>query len=335
MVDFEQKLNLLKDVLEGKKVLSDIDSNDILRYNFLSSIINSSKKNTEQLIKAYLSSETIKAGLRKLHNQILDDHHPRQSFGPGTFEGLQGQLNCVILTKQVIEEKLRWSVPQTVKNINYNILYKYKLRCTKTCFKHLYELIMACYPEEELKPYYFKKASKIWFNDDGGMIEEVVKEAIREFVGVLTNPKDVHKYKIKHLPTWINYKMFREPLLPYETNLSYMLNACFGNSHIKAIMFVYPELNLKPYYFSNVPNKYWSGEEGLKHAKEVMQELMDILTNPRGDYRLSKEEVKEIFKFKTYGKPILPYKKNLRGMLQIIFKNSPSAPFELLLESEE
>ncbi len=270
-----------------------------------------------------------------LHNQVLDDRHPRQSFGPGTFEGLQGELNCMMLTRQVIEEKLKWSLPQVVKKINYEILYSYKLRCTKTCFKHLYDLIMACYPEENLKPYYFKKASKVWFEENGEMKQTMVKEAIREFIDVLTHPKGRYKYKIKHLPRWMNYKMFRKPILPYETNLSYMLNACFGNSHIKAIMFAYPELKLKPYYFANVPNKYWSGEEGMKHAKEVMDELMDILTNPKGDYRLSKEEVKEIFRFKTYGKPILPYKKNLRGMLQTIFKNSPSAPFELLMESEK
>ncbi|MBU1201949.1 MAG: hypothetical protein KJ583_00525 [Nanoarchaeota archaeon] len=330
----QEKEVFLEELLNEKKEIDNSLAKTLIREDILSRIIEKNPLKKELLIKKYLNNKTIKNTLAKIHQEVMDDYSKRQTFGPGTFSGLQGQLNCIILTKRVIEEELKWSISEVIQKINYKTLYKYKLRCTKTCFTHLHELIISSYPDANLKPYYFKKASNVWIDKNGQKNEVLIKEAIREFINVLTNPKGKYKYKFKELPKWVNYKLFRMPLLPHNTNLSYLLNSCFGNSHIKAVMYTYPELNLKPYYFSNVPNKYWSGEDGLKHAKELLVELMDILTNPKGKYKLTKEEVVRIFKFKTYGKPILPYKKNLRGMLQIIFKNSPSAPFKLVLAEQ-
>jgi len=325
-----KKTDFLQNLLAGEsKDLNEKVISEVIRGDILSDLIKSNPLKKEFFKKKYLSNFNIKKILFKIHDEVISEHNDRQTFGPGTFTGYQGKLNCIILTKRVIEDKLNWSLFDVVQNINYKILYKYNLRCSKSCFDHLYNLIMDCYPDADLKPYYFKKASNVWFDKNGQKNELMIKEAIREFVSVLSNPKGKYKYKLKELPRWINYKLFREPVLPYDTNLSYLLSSCFGNSHIKAIMFTYPELNLKPYYFSNVPNKYWSGEKGMEHAKELMSELLEILTNPKGKYKLSKEEVKEIFKFKTFGKPLLPYKKNMRGMLQTVFKNSPSAPFKL------
>ncbi len=336
MVSPIKKTQILNDLLDGKTSnVSNKVLNLIIRENVLS-LLMVEKPGKEILLKEkYLNNNSIKQELVRIHEEILSDTNLRQTFGPGTFQGLQGKLNCIILTKRVIEEKLNWSLFDVVQKINYRVLYKYKLRCTKSCFTHLYQLIMNCYPDAELKPYYFKKASNIWLNKAGDLNKELITEAMREFISVLTNSKGKYKYKLKEMPRWVNYKLFRLPILPYETNLSYLLSSCFGNSHIKAIMFTYPEMKLKPYYFSNVPNKYWSGDKGKVHAKELMTELMTILTNPKGKYKLSNDEVKDIFKFKTYGKPLLPYKKNLRGMLQTVFKNSPSAPFKLLMEDTD
>lgn len=318
----------LHKLLYGNQKPQNMDK--LLRYDLLTVLAKQEALNKEALKQKYLSHPQIQTSLIKIYGDVLNENKQRQTFGPGTFVGLQGKLNCIILTKYVIENKLEWSLAEVVQKISYKTLYKYKLRCTKSCFNHIYDLIMACYLEADLKPYYFKKASHVWVDEEGNKNKELIKQAIREFVSVLTDPKGNHKHKLKNIPRWINYKMFRKSILPYNTNLSYMLSKCFGNSHIKAIMFAYPELNLKPYYFANVPNNYWSGEEGMKHAKEVMKELMTILTDPKGKYKLSREEVKDIFKFKTYEKPLLPYRKNMRGMLQTLFNNSPTEPFKLL-----
>lgn len=329
----DKRLLRLKAILVNDKKLTELDKiNEVLRFDLLSEILKNETSDKQQiLINKYLSNEIIRTCLIKIHSDISDDKKSRITFGPGTFIGLQGRLNCIILTQYIIKDKLKWSLVDVVNKVSYKVLYSYKLRCSKSCFDHIYELIMSCYPNSNLKSYYFKKASHVWYDEEEKKDYAIIKEAIREFVSALTNPKGKYKYKLKNLPQWINYKLFREPVLPYDTNLSYMLSYCFGNSHIKAIMFAYPELNLKPYYFSNVPNNYWSGKDGLTNAKEVMVELMEILTNPNGQYKLSEGEVVKIFKFKTYGKPILPYRKNMRGMLQTLFKNSPSSPFKLVI----
>ncbi len=329
MVFLKENVKLLEEILFYNKISSDKIIRILLRNDILSKI----KRKSSDLNREYQKNELIKNVLVGIHNEILDENNKRKTFAPGTFQGIQGKLNCIILTKNFIKNK-KWSLAEVMNNLNYRILYKYKLRCSKTCFKHLYKLIKECYPNENLKPYYFKKATHIWVDKYGHKNNELIKDAIREFIEVFMNQKGQYKYKLKNLPCWINYKMFREPMLPYGVNLSYMLGICFKNSHIKAIMFAYPELNLKPYYFSNVPNKYWSGKKGLENAREVMVELMDILTNPKGSYNLSKEEILQIFKFKTYSKPLLPYRKNLRGMLQTIFNNSPSAPFKILINNQ-
>ena len=109
-----------------------------------------------------------------------------------------------------------------------------------------------------------------------------------------------------------------------------MLNFCYKNSAVNAIINSYPELKLKPYYFKNAPDKYWRGEEGKKHAIEASKELVDILTDPNGKYRWTMKEVFEYIKYTSYFKPILPFGAKLSGMLQVCFKNSPSAPLRMV-----
>ena len=222
----------------------------------------------EKYKQRYLQSDIVRNTLFEIYEEFNHPMNPRKTFGSGTFIGLQGKLNCIILTKYVIEHKLKWGIGEVLDRISYKVLYQHHLRCAKQCFDHIRDLIINAYPDKNLKLYYFKLSQRIWFDENGNINKELVKEAIIELISILTNPKGKYKLPLNTMPRWVNYKLFQKKILPYHRNLSYMLNACFKNSPIDAIIFAYPDLKLKPYYFSNAPNKYWSGEQGKKHAFE-------------------------------------------------------------------
>ncbi|NTV24040.1 MAG: hypothetical protein HGA85_06760 [Nanoarchaeota archaeon] len=274
----------------------------------------------------YLRSQNV----RKALVEIYDEVRAGKSFSPGIFVGTQGKLNCAILSRHVMENILGWDFSESVTKVNYKTLYEYNLRCSKSCFVSLYELLRYAYPEIALKPYYFKRHRDAWMKE-GTLDKALAKEAIRELVGRLIE-KDKKK-KVRTIPQWISYRHFQKPVLPHGATLSYLLNRYFDNSPAKAIIFAYPELELKPHYFKYVPKGFWQGRRGKSNARKIMLEVIGRLTDPEGAYKMSKEEVVKVMKFRTYGKPILPYGKRLSGMLQSLFNNSPQEPLELVAES--
>jgi len=281
----------------------------------------------------YLNSYAVKKVLVNQYEEIISGN--RKNFSPGTFMGFQGKINCSIITKHVIEERLGFDFSRSVHELSYKLLYQNHLRCTKHCFDSIYDLLIFIYPERKLKPYYFKKHKNVWLNSDGSINQNLCREAIREFVGILTDRKGKYGFKLKSIPKWINYKLFQKKILPYGASLSYMLNFCFSNSPINAIIFAYPELRLKPHYFNQVPKGYWKGDKGIDRAREVMNELYKRLTDKKGLYKLSNQEFKDLMKYKTYHKPVMPYGKNLGGMLQSLFDNSPQKALNLVDVSRE
>ena len=240
-----------------------------------------------------------------------------------------------LLTRYVLEEKLRWGIGEVMQSLSYRLLYKHHLRCSKKCFHHISDLVMMAYPEKKLKPYYFNRVRGIWREEKGRLKRDLVRESLREFISILTDPNGKYRYKIKSLPRWVSYRLFQRKVLPYGRNLSYLLNHAFKNSPIEAILFAYPELKLKPYHFASVPNRYWSGEKGREHALEAINELVQVLTNPEGQFNFTLEELFQKVKYTTYHKRhILPHGANLSGMLHVLFKNSPTAPLKFLLEQQ-
>jgi hypothetical protein len=279
----------------------------------------------------YRTNLQIKEVLIEMYEEI--NNKERKTFSPGIFMGFQGKMNSVILARYLFEEKLNWGLSTTVRNLNKDLLDKNNLRTVRNCFDHIYELVIACYPDKELKPYYFKNARGIWHDKKGKINYELVHEAIREFITALVDPKGKfgkYKHNMKKMPQWISYQLFQKPVLPFDNNLSYMLNYVYKNSAVNAIIHSYPELKLKPYYFRNAPDKYWRGEAGKKHAIEAAKEFVDILTDPKGKYKWSMNEVFQYIKYTSYFKPILPFGAKLSGMLQVCFKNSPSAPIRMV-----
>jgi len=125
---------------------------------------------------------------------------------------------------------------------------------------------------------------------------------------------------LKNIPQWIKYNHFTENILPYDANLSYMLHVCFDNSPGRAVMFAFPDLNLEPHYFSNVPKGYWQNKENVK---AVSKEFLEILTNKEGKYRFTEEELQQYLTPKLYAKPILPFRKKLNGLLVKGLGNDP------------
>ena len=276
----------------------------------------------EQYISLYLESGVIQSLLVSILKEFENRHNSRKSFGPGMFVGEQGRLNCIILTKYVLEEKLRMSFAEVMQKTSFKLLYENRLRCAKVCFRHLADLIIACYPETKLKPYYFMNYRGMWFDAERQFKEDLAKEALREFVSILIKNDRTRKHKLKDIPRWLSFRMFQQQLLPYNRSLSYLLNLRFGNSHIKAAMFAFPELHLKPHYFRHVPRGYWKGAKGKNRAQKVVQEFVGILSDPNGKYKFSRKEALKLVKFTTLQKPVLPFRKRLGGMLRVVYGNS-------------
>ena len=159
----------------------------------------------------------------KIRNSLIGIYHElvskkRKSFTPGTFIGQQGKINSQILTKYVLEIVLKWDFAETVHKISYNILYKNHLRSVKQCYSNLYELLTDIYPGKKFKPYYFKKYKNIWLDKNNNLNEDLIREAIYEFVNILI--KKNSKYKLKNISKWMNYKLFQKKILPYNASLS-------------------------------------------------------------------------------------------------------------------
>ena len=109
--------------------------NNLLTNNKLQDICD--KFPEKKLEIKYLNSLAIK-------NQILNQYNDiklgkRKIFSPGIFIGIQGKLNCLIVTKHVIENELKWDYSDIVQKINYKILYKHHLRSVKQVFSNLYD----------------------------------------------------------------------------------------------------------------------------------------------------------------------------------------------------
>ena len=296
-------------------------------------------KQEEVLIKKYKESRIIKTILVEMYQEILDGK--RKTFPQALFKGFQGKLNCCILFKYIFTEKLNWSFNKLMKEIDKKTVVKHKLRSIYLCYPNMFSLIKETFPEKNIKPYYLSKAKNIWQLNGGSINEQLVKEAVEELVSTVisnnnssnNNKNNINnsnnnnatttnsnKYSLKNIPQWIKYNHFTENILPYDANLSYMLHVCFDNSPGRAVMFAFPDLNLEPHYFSNVPKGYWQNKENVK---AVSKEFLEILTNKEGKYRFTEEELQQYLTPKLYAKPILPFRKKLNGLLVKGLGNDP------------
>ena len=303
----------------------------------LSDLIGRAPSRSQEYVSLYRSSPYIRELLIAVHREFSGDARAggtvagsrRKSFGPGMFTGEQGRLNCVILTRYVLEERLGMSFAEVMQTVSFRLLYKERLRCAKVCFSHLAELLIATYPEKDLKPYYFKNYRGMWYAK-GRFRDDLAREALCEFVDILVRSDRSRRRTLKSLPRWLTFRMFQEQLLPYGRSLSYLLGVRFRNSHIDAVMFAYPELKLRPHYFRHVPRRYWQGPAGKARAREAIQEFMDILTDRKGKYKFTRDEALKLVRFTTLQKPVLPFRKRLGGMLRVVYANSaPAARREL------
>ncbi len=302
--------------------------NDIIRDDLLLTLIEAHPiKEQELIIKRYKNSHVIKTILSNLYEELLADK--RKAFPPGTFKGLQGRLNSAILFKYVFVDKLGWNLRKIITELDKKTLYQHKLRSVFQCYPNIYELMKESFPEGHIKPYYFTKIKNIWKNKNkhspSTLNETLIREAITELVTILTDRGGQYRYSFKQLPQWIRYQHFQKKILPYGANLSYLLETCFNNSPIKAIMFAYPQLGLQPHYFSNVPKGYWKKKENVD---KVRTELLKTLTHPKGKFQFTEDELRKFLTFTFYQKPLLPYRKKVSGLLRQGFNNDPKQLLE-------
>lgn len=100
-----------------------------------------------------------------------------------------------------------------------------------------------------------------------------------------------------------------------DNKLCGMLHKVFANSNIQAIMVTYPEV-FRITEFRRVPNKYWKGEDGRKHAIAETRYLFEVEMGLTGD------DLIDFIRRDLNGETLSD--NNLLGMLGIVYKGKGS-----------
>jgi len=185
----------------------------------------------------------------------------------------------------------------------------------------------------ELKPYHFTRCARhTWTNPDGSKNNELAKEATRELVEILM---ENNNWGLEDIPKNITGLHFEEYLLPFNANLSGMLQHVYNASPSEAIIDTFQtlpwngkEVKLKPYYFLMSPSNTWVNKDGTKNyelAREATRELVNLLTDPTGDFKWKLEDVPSKINLDKFNQYLLPFNTNLSGMIHKVYNTSPQA----------
>ncbi len=132
---------------------------------------------------------------------------------------------------------------------------------SKAGYSTLADAIIDTYPELKLKPWEFRKGG-VWIGERGKqMAVKAVRWLVEERFGLSPQSND-----FRGQVTRINARHF------FAVGLASMLQA---HSHIEAIIFAYPELDLNERDFPRLRRNTWTGERSLQRGMNDVRSLVE------------------------------------------------------------
>lgn len=184
----------------------------------------------------------------EVYKMVLDGSLKQFPFGFWKHQNKYANAREVL--QYYIEDIQCWSLEEAIKNINNKDLSKYKLKGMMCLLFNdsPYLALKNAYPNEIIKPWFFKPTPKyIWEND------ETVKEALNWLFF------EELKYTEKDITSKLNTYSFKIVDFPS------LLSIRFDNSPFKALNFLFPD-KYKPWEMACVGNNFWKDENNIKSA---------------------------------------------------------------------
>lgn len=305
---YTDNISSLEQVLEKQQPEHQYDLSE--RIHFVTSdefdgVWYAASSDDERSILSEQYKEVLGPVIVSLYEDILDG--TRKKFPDGTFKGEHGVLNSEVLVRSKVEKE--GLTEDDMLNLPATYFSKQKLaRAILTLNNSHVQALIAAFPELKLKPYYFRSVPQSYWKGRQG--KKHAREATREFYSILNWSADEIIKKT-------TAETFDLNILPFGANLESMLSHVYGGSPIDAVIGAFPELNLKPHYFPVVPQSYWKGRKGKRHAKEATRELFERLG-------WDIEQIVNNTNQKVFLEGNMPFDSNLSGMLNA-FNKSPIA----------
>lgn len=315
-----------------------------------------------------------------LYEDVYQKH--RHAFPPHFFIGKEGMCYAAVITRYVLEQKVKWNREQICSSISHGFFARYRLAgMLNTYFKKsIFAALDNAYPGE-FHPWEIVHARRMLFIGPFGhqmarravhwMVFEKLKFTEHDLNKITVKTfshhglgdmlynvyqgspllalqdagmYSYHPWEMQHTPNgywkgevglthaveavkWLVEEKLRVPIdeIPSrirfrhfaESGLGTMIKSVFNGSPFQAMDAAYPG-QFKKWQFSCVGKGYWSGEDGLQHAKEAMAWLIhDKLKITVAEIPL----VIGVQTFKQYG---------LYGMFTKLFNRSVTKALDVL-----
>ncbi len=190
----------------------------------------------------------------------------RRRFPNNFFHGDVGRARAGIITRYLLEDKLRIGVEDIPRAIHKKLFYENGLTwMLGSCFDWSpYKAIDNAYPGQFHKWQFNVKG--MW---QGPERFRLAGEATRWMI------EEKERVAEEEIPQRISATTFGKH------NLRGMLSVCFKGSFFRAIENAYPQ-RFHPWEFRNVPKNFWQGEQGMVNARRATRWLCeDVLGVPR------------------------------------------------------
>ena len=190
----------------------------------------------------------------------------RRRFPNNFFHGDVGRVRAGIITRYLLEDKLRIGVEDIPRAIHKKLFYENGLTwMLGSCFDWSpYKAIDNAYPGQFHKWQFNVKG--MW---QGPERFRLAGEATRWMI------EEKERVATEEIPQRISATTFGKH------NLRGMLSVCFKGSFFRAIENAYPQ-RFHPWEFRNVPKNFWQGEQGMVNARRATRWLCeDVLGVPR------------------------------------------------------
>ncbi len=176
-----------------------------------------------------------------------------------------------------------------------------------------------------------------WQGEEG---KKIARKATKVFVKKLQEENPGKKIE-EILPAITARMLLNKPINKYGTTIYGMMIQAYDDSPYAALKDLidndteFEQLrDLQPYDMETSPHGTWQGEEGKKTARKATRQLLKALQEEQPDISLQ-QIIANITAKTIWETPINKYKTTLRGMLGLVYRNSPYQALKDLAEHND